>query len=88
MKTAHRIEIVALTTAEAWSQLGILDRFLTEGRRYVSWENHDTCATRMLTVLAAVEAEQPAGRITVGPVTAPSCMTRMKEAQFAASRAS
>ncbi|GHI25559.1 hypothetical protein Shyd_69300 [Streptomyces hydrogenans] len=56
---------MALATAEAWSQLGILDRFLTEGRRYVSWENHDTCAAGMLTVLAAVEAEQLADRITV-----------------------
>ncbi|MFE5899867.1 zeta toxin family protein [Streptomyces sp. NPDC056488] len=64
-RSRHRIEIVALATAEAWSQLGILDRFLTEGRRYVSWENHDTCATRMLAVLAAVEAEQLADRITV-----------------------
>ncbi|MFB7825316.1 zeta toxin family protein [Streptomyces hydrogenans] len=64
-QSGHRIEIVALATAEAWSQLGILHRFLTEGRRYVSWENHDTCATRMLTVLAAIEAEQLADRITV-----------------------
>ncbi|MFI8251973.1 zeta toxin family protein [Streptomyces filamentosus] len=54
-RSRHRIEIVALATAEAWSRLGILDRFLTEGRRYVAWENHDTCATRMLTVLAAAE---------------------------------
>ncbi|MFI0990588.1 zeta toxin family protein [Streptomyces exfoliatus] len=64
-RSGHRIEIVALATAEAWSQLGILDRFLTEGRRYVSWENHDTCAAAMLTVLAAVEADQLADRITV-----------------------
>ncbi|MGA5069190.1 zeta toxin family protein [Streptomyces exfoliatus] len=64
-RSRHRIEIVALATAEAWSQLGILDRFLTEGRRYVSWENHDTCVTGMLTVLAVIEAEQLADRITV-----------------------
>ncbi|MFE5887175.1 zeta toxin family protein, partial [Streptomyces hydrogenans] len=64
-RSRHRIEIVALATAEAWSQLGILNRFLTEDRRYVSWENHDTCATRMLTVLAAAEAQQLADRITV-----------------------
>ncbi|MER6481043.1 zeta toxin family protein [Streptomyces filamentosus] len=54
-RSRHRIEIVAMAKAEAWSRLGILDHFLTEGRRYVAWENHDTCATRMLTVLAAAE---------------------------------
>ncbi|MCZ0983739.1 zeta toxin family protein [Streptomyces diastatochromogenes] len=64
-RSSHRIEIVALATAEAWSQLGILDRFLTEGRRYVSWENHDTCAAGMLATLTVVEAEQLADRITV-----------------------
>jgi hypothetical protein len=66
----HRIEVVALATPEAWSQLGILDRFLTEaadgaGGRFVSWANHDTCAKNMLTTLAAIEAEQLADRITV-----------------------
>ncbi|MFJ2170391.1 zeta toxin family protein [Streptomyces griseofuscus] len=29
-RSLHRIEVVALATPEAWSQLGILDRFLTE----------------------------------------------------------
>ncbi|MGW0538155.1 zeta toxin family protein [Streptomyces sp. NPDC003032] len=66
----HRIEVVALATAEAWSQLGILDRFLTEattgpGGRYVSWANHDACADGMLATLAVIEAEQLADRITV-----------------------
>ncbi|MDX3523745.1 zeta toxin family protein [Streptomyces scabiei] len=65
----HRIEVVALATAEALSQLGIADRFLTEdaagGGRYVSWENHDGCATNMLATLAVIEIEQLADRITV-----------------------
>lgn len=59
-----RVELVAVATAEAWSQLGILDRFLTE-HRYVSWTNHDTCAKEMLQTLAVIEAEQLADRITV-----------------------
>jgi hypothetical protein len=69
-RQAHfRIEVVALATSEAWSQLGVLDRFLTgaieEGGRYVSWENHDTCAKGMLRTLAVIEAEQLAERVTV-----------------------
>ncbi|NUH42863.1 zeta toxin family protein [Streptomyces samsunensis] len=59
-----RLEVVALATAEAWSQLGTLDRFLTEPR-YVSWENHDACAKGMLATLAVVEAEHLADRVTV-----------------------
>ncbi|MCF3105455.1 zeta toxin family protein [Streptomyces roseoverticillatus] len=68
-QAGHRIELVALATAEALSQLGTLERFLSEtvcsGGRYVSWENHDTCAQRMLATLAVIEAEQLADRITV-----------------------
>jgi hypothetical protein len=64
-----RLEVVAVATPEARSQLGILDRFLSEAvvgcGRYVSWENHDTCAKQMLQTLAAIEAEQLADRITV-----------------------
>ncbi|MCZ1012632.1 zeta toxin family protein [Streptomyces lydicus] len=59
-----RLELVAVSTAEAWSQLGTLDRFLTE-HRYVSWTNHDTCAKEMLQTLAVIEAEQLVDRITV-----------------------
>ncbi|WP_231905815.1 zeta toxin family protein [Streptomyces davaonensis] len=62
--TGHRIEVVALATAEALSQLGITDRFLTGGH-YASWENHDGCARNMLSTLAAIETEQLADRITV-----------------------
>ncbi|MEU5092994.1 zeta toxin family protein [Streptomyces sp. NPDC021356] len=64
-----RLEVVAVATPEALSQLGILDRFLSEavvgGGRYVSRENHDACAKGMLATLAAIEAEQLADRITV-----------------------
>jgi len=65
----HRIKVVALATPEALSQLGIVDRFLTEatagGGRYVSWETHDTCAKTMLATLTAIEDEQLADRVTV-----------------------
>ncbi|WP_254882432.1 zeta toxin family protein [Streptomyces sp. NA03103] len=69
-RSRHRIEVVALATPEALSQLGILDRFLTEasggaGSRFVTWDNHDSCATNMLTTLAVIEAEQLTDRITV-----------------------
>ncbi|WP_107118135.1 zeta toxin family protein [Streptomyces reticuli] len=68
-RAGHRVEVVAVATAEALSQLGILDRFLSEaiegGGRYVSWENHDACAKGMLLTLAAIEADQLADRITV-----------------------
>ncbi|MEV7814393.1 zeta toxin family protein [Streptomyces flaveolus] len=63
-RAGHRIEVVAVATAEAGSQLGILDRFLSDSR-YVSWENHDTCAQQLPTTLAVVEAEHLADRVTV-----------------------
>ncbi|WP_331718909.1 zeta toxin family protein (plasmid) [Streptomyces virginiae] len=68
-QAGHRIEVVGVATADAWSQLGVLDRFLSEaidgGGRYVSWENHDTCAQQMLVTLAVIESEQLADHITV-----------------------
>ncbi|MGN5392510.1 zeta toxin family protein [Streptomyces sp. JL7001] len=69
-RSGHRIEIVVVATAEAWSQLGVLDRYLTDaaagaGGRYVSWENHDLCAKNLPATLAVIEAEQLADRITV-----------------------
>ncbi|MDK0524871.1 zeta toxin family protein [Streptomyces sp. ML-6] len=68
--SGHRIEILVVATAEAWSQLGILDRLLTgaatgEGARYVAWDNHDTCVAQLPKTLAAIEAERLADRITV-----------------------
>ncbi|MFD9223471.1 zeta toxin family protein [Streptomyces sp. NPDC060064] len=68
-QAGYRIEVVALATHESLSQLGLLDRYLSEipagGGRYVSWENHDGCARRLLTTLTAVEQERPADRITI-----------------------
>ena len=68
-RSGTRLEVVALATAEAWSQLGTVTRFLSEavdgGGRYVSWENHDACAKGMLRTLAVIEAEHLADRITV-----------------------
>ncbi|MCY0954245.1 zeta toxin family protein [Streptomyces sp. H27-S2] len=68
-RAGHRVEVVVVATAEAWSQLGVLDRFLSEaiegGGRYVSWENHDTCARQLPTTLAVIEAEHLADRISV-----------------------
>ncbi|MEW1699291.1 MULTISPECIES: zeta toxin family protein [unclassified Streptomyces] len=69
----HRVEVVAVATAEAFSQLGVLDRFLAgatgrdggPGGRYVSWENHDACAKALPVTLAVIEAEQLADRVTV-----------------------
>ncbi|MGW4994877.1 zeta toxin family protein [Streptomyces mirabilis] len=59
----HRIEVVTVATPEALSQLGILDRFLTDaaagGGRYVSWDNHDTCAKELPRTVAVIEAEDP-----------------------------
>lgn len=65
-----RIEVVALATSEALSQLGVLDRYVEQvhaagAGRYVSWENHDACAKAMIQALAVIEAEHLADRVTV-----------------------
>ncbi|MET7300783.1 zeta toxin family protein [Embleya sp. NPDC005575] len=64
-----RVEVLALATPEALSQLGILDRYVTgavDGAgRYVSWANHDNCAQALPDCLAAIEAECLADRVTV-----------------------
>ncbi|MFF8868042.1 zeta toxin family protein [Streptomyces sp. NPDC015139] len=68
-QAGYRIEVVALAVPEAVSQLGILDRYLRlaeEGRaRYVSWDNHDACATALVDVLADIETEHLADRVVV-----------------------
>ncbi|MGW9436090.1 zeta toxin family protein [Streptomyces sp. NPDC055607] len=69
-RSGHRIEILVVATAEAWAQLGILDRLLDgaaggEGARYVGWDNFGTCVEGLPVTLAAVEAERLADRITV-----------------------
>lgn len=61
-KARHRIEVIALATQEALSQLGLVDRLL-RGGPYVSWENHDSCARALPGNLAAVEAEGLADRV-------------------------
>ncbi|MDQ8707578.1 zeta toxin family protein [Streptomyces sp. LHD-70] len=63
--SGHRIEVVAIATAEALAQLGVLDRFLAGEFRYVSWENQDTCTAGMLRTLAMIEKEQLADRVSV-----------------------
>ncbi len=68
--SGHRIEIVALATPLAWSQLGVLDRYIeqllaTGSGRYVSWDNHDDCSAGLVETLAVIEAEQLADRVTV-----------------------
>ncbi|WP_343242512.1 MULTISPECIES: zeta toxin family protein [unclassified Streptomyces] len=69
-RSRHRIEIVVVATAEAWSQLGTLDRLLDgaaggEGPRYVAWDNLDTCVEELPATLSVIEAEHLADRITV-----------------------
>ncbi|MFI6587448.1 zeta toxin family protein [Embleya sp. NPDC050493] len=65
----YRVEVLALATPEALSQLGILDRYVTgavDGAgRFVSWANHDACARALPESLAAIEAECLADRVTV-----------------------
>jgi len=66
--SGYRIEITALATPEALSQLGILSRFLegtANGCRFVSWNHHDTCAAALPATLSVAETEQLADRITV-----------------------
>ncbi|MFH9959054.1 zeta toxin family protein [Streptomyces roseolus] len=64
-RSGHRIEIVAVATAEALAQLGVLDRYLTGSLRYVSWENQDMCAQGLLDTLTVVEEERLADRVAV-----------------------
>jgi hypothetical protein len=64
-RAGYRIEVVAVATAEALAQLGVLDRFLTDGLRYVSWQTQDACTDGMLRTLAAIEAELLADRVCV-----------------------
>lgn len=66
----HRVEVSVVAAADAWSQLGIVDRYLRQTRatgtgRYVSWDNRDHCARGLLETLAVIETEGLADRITV-----------------------
>ncbi|AXK37814.1 ATP/GTP-binding protein [Streptomyces armeniacus] len=69
-EAGYRIEVAALATPEAWSQLRVLDRYVrqvhaTGAGRYVSWENHDGCSDSMLETLSAIESEVLADRVTI-----------------------
>ena len=68
-RAGYRIEVAVLAVPEAWSQLGVMDRYLEQapaaGGRYVSWENHDACAAALAATLAVVESERLADRVTV-----------------------
>ncbi|WP_405533823.1 zeta toxin family protein (plasmid) [Streptomyces avidinii] len=66
----HRVELVALATAEATAQLSGLDRYLTQVAeegvgRYVSWGNFDRCARNLPLFLQAVEAERLVDQVLV-----------------------
>ncbi|MEW1912349.1 zeta toxin family protein [Kitasatospora sp. NPDC085895] len=64
----YRVEVVAVACALAWSQLGVLGRYLGGGEgagRYVSWSNHDECARQLGRTLEVLEAERLVDRITV-----------------------
>ncbi|MCT9093502.1 zeta toxin family protein [Streptomyces sp. ASQP_92] len=62
--SGYRIEVVAVTAAEALTQLRAVSRYLRE-RRHVSWENHDDCARGLLETLAIIESEQLVDQVTV-----------------------
>ncbi|AUY54774.1 Zeta toxin family protein [Streptomyces sp. CB01881] len=64
----HRIEVIAVACALAWSQLGVLERYLgnAEGAgRWVSWANHDECARQLARTLGVLEEERLVDRVMV-----------------------
>ncbi|MGW2255187.1 zeta toxin family protein [Kitasatospora sp. NPDC001660] len=64
----YRIEVVAVACALAWSQLGVLERYLGDGEgagRWVSWANHDECARQLARTLDVLEDEHLVDRVTV-----------------------
>ncbi|MCC9309572.1 zeta toxin family protein [Kitasatospora sp. RB6PN24] len=64
----HRIEVVAVACPLAWSQLGLLERYLGDGAgagRYVSWADHDECARQLARTLDVLETEHLVDRVTV-----------------------
>lgn len=66
----YRVELVALSTAEAIAQVSALDRYLTQVAdqgvgRYVSWGSFDRCARNLPLFLQAVEDERLADQVMV-----------------------
>ncbi|MFC4506076.1 MULTISPECIES: zeta toxin family protein [Streptomyces] len=64
----YRVEVVVLASAQAVTQLSVLDRFLAseDGTgRYVSWDNLDRCVHGLPRSIAVIEAEQLADRLMV-----------------------
>ncbi|WP_413804280.1 zeta toxin family protein [Streptomyces sp. OE57] len=69
-QAGYWVEVVALAVSWAVSELSALERYLRlarEGRapRYVSWDNHGTCADALVPTLGAVEAAHLAHRLFV-----------------------
>ncbi|MFD6231330.1 zeta toxin family protein [Streptomyces sp. NPDC060232] len=71
-QAGHGIEVAKVAASKAWSQLGLVRRFLSEavtgGGRYVSWGNHDTCVRQMLVTPAGGDRSRAAGRPHHRPV--------------------
>ncbi|MFJ6382595.1 zeta toxin family protein [Kitasatospora sp. NPDC092039] len=64
--SGHRIEVVAPACALAWSQLGVLERYLGDGDgagRWVSWADHDECARRLAAAGVPRQPAAPARRV-------------------------
>ncbi|MER5642666.1 zeta toxin family protein [Kitasatospora sp. NPDC002227] len=67
-RARYRVELLVVATAAAWSQLGLLDRYLGDGDgavRFVSWDHHDACTAGLLRTLAVAESERLVDRVSV-----------------------
>ncbi|MEU9072376.1 zeta toxin family protein [Streptomyces sp. NPDC048306] len=60
----YRVELVVLATAQAVTQLSVVDRYLDTGR-YISFDNFDTCVRRLPESVQRIEAEQLADSVMV-----------------------
>ncbi|MEU5436454.1 zeta toxin family protein [Streptomyces sp. NPDC020719] len=67
-RAGYRVEVVALATPVAWSQLSAVTRVLDEapdGSGWLPWDVLDSAAERLPALLAVVEAEQLAEHVLV-----------------------
>ncbi|MGW7688405.1 zeta toxin family protein [Streptomyces asiaticus] len=69
-QAGYWVEVVALAVSQAVSELSALERYLRlaqkgQAPRYVSWDNHGTCADALTPTLGAVEAAHLAHRTFV-----------------------